>query len=103
MPRPTPLLLLLLLAAATVTAAPAKKPAPPPPPPESVPQLRGITALHNQRRCLYGDPPLAWDATLAAQAQAYTNNCVFACAFAFDPAPDHHFASTRISFDYQPL
>lgn len=34
--------------------------------------------LHNTFRCEYGAGPLTWDTALAAQAQAYANNCVFA-------------------------
>ena len=61
----------LLIAAVFLSAAAAADP-------ESVPQLHGITKMHNVLRCQYGAGPLAWDTALAAQAQAYTDRCVFA-------------------------
>jgi uncharacterized protein YkwD len=50
--------------------------------PESDPLLKGITALHNQVRASVSPqpavpiPPLVWDPTLAAAAQAVVDNCM---------------------------
>lgn len=46
-------------------------------------ELSGITALHNQARASVNPPaatpipPLVWDPSLYAVAQAYADNCVF--------------------------
>lgn len=51
--------------------------------PESDPLLQGITALHNKARASVNPqpavaiPPLTWDPTLAAAAQAVADSCSF--------------------------
>ncbi len=40
------------------------------------PGLEGTTAAHNQVRAAHGVPPLVWDPSLAATAQAWAEQCI---------------------------
>jgi hypothetical protein len=46
------------------------------PPADEPPGLEGTTAAHNQVRAAHGVPPLVWDPSLAATAQAWAEQCV---------------------------
>jgi hypothetical protein len=47
-----------------------------PPALDEPPGLEGTTSAHNQVRAAHGVPPLVWDPSLAATAQAWAEQCV---------------------------
>lgn len=60
----------------------SSNPAPPPPPSPSIPypnaDYAGVLAQHNAYRAAHSTPPLAYNATLAAAADAYAAKCNYA-------------------------